>query len=138
MAIVIRCMAAIFAGMIVALVMVVAVEAFSAVVHPVPPDFKGTKEEMCLHVERYPPWILALVVPAWAGTAFAGTWISGWIGNRKCALGVGLFLIAAVVFNVSILPYPVWFKLANLLVVPTAVLLGSRLSTRRKETISSG
>ena len=36
---------------------------------------------MCLHVERYPPWILALVVPAWAGTAFAGTWISGWIAQ---------------------------------------------------------
>ena len=77
MAMALRCMAAIIAGMIVAFVIVVAVELFSAVVHPVPPDFRGTMEEMCLHVARYPPWVLALVVPAWAGAAFAGTWISG-------------------------------------------------------------
>jgi hypothetical protein len=125
-------MAAIIAGMIVALVVVVAVELFSAAVHPVPPDFQGTMEEMCLHVERYPTWVLALVVPAWAGAAFAGTWIAGRIGNRTCALCVGLLLIAAVVFNVSMLPYPTWFKIANLLAVPTAILLGSRLSIRRK------
>jgi hypothetical protein len=49
---VLRCMAAIIAGMIVALVFVVAVELFSAVVHPVPPDFQGTMEEMCLQLER--------------------------------------------------------------------------------------
>ena len=125
-------MAAIIAGMIVALVVVVGVELFSAAVHPVPPDFTGTMEEMCLHVERYPTWVLALVVPAWAGVAFAGTWIAGRIGNRMCALGVGLLLIAAVVFNVAKLPYPTWFKIANLLVVPTAIFLGSRFSIRRK------
>ena len=65
--------AAIIAGIIVALIFVVAVEWFSAVVHPVPPDFRGTMEEMCLHVARFPHWVLALVVPAWAGTAFAST-----------------------------------------------------------------
>jgi hypothetical protein len=118
MATVLRCLAAIIAGMIVALVVVVAVELFSAAVHPVPPDFGGTMEEMCLQVERIPTWVLALVVPAWAGAALAGTWIAGRIGNRMCALCVGLLLIAAVVFNVSKLPYPIWFKIVNLLVVP--------------------
>jgi hypothetical protein len=132
MATVLRCMAAIIAGMIVALAVVVAVELFSAAVHPVPPDFTGTMEEMCLHVERIPTWVLALVVPAWAGAAFAGTWIAGRIGNRTCALCVGLLLIAAVVFNVAKLPYPTWFKIANLLAVPTAILLASRLSIGRK------
>jgi hypothetical protein len=132
MAMVLRCMGAIIVGMIVALVFVVAVELFSAVVHPVPPGFKGTTEQMCLHVERYPTWVLALVVPAWAGAAFAGTWISGRIGNRMCAICVGLLLIAAVVFNVSKLPYPNWFKIANLLVVPAAIFLGSRLSIRQR------
>jgi hypothetical protein len=132
MATVFRCMAAIIAGMIVALVVVVAVELFSAAVHPVPPDFGGTMEEMCLHVERIPTWVLAVVVPAWAGAAFAGTWIAGRIGNRMCALCVGLLLIAALVFNVSTLPYALWFKIVILLAVPTAVFLGSRLSIRRK------
>ena len=115
-----------------ALVFVVAVELFGAVVHPVPPGFKGTMEEMCLHVERYPPWVLALVVPAWAGAAFASTWVSGRIGNLASALCIGVLLIAAVVFNVSKLPYASWFKIVILIAVPTAVLLGSRLSFHRE------
>lgn len=131
MAIVLRCMVAIIAGMIVAFVVVIGVELFSAVVHPLPPDFNGTMEEMCRHVERYPDWVLALVVAAWAGAAFAGTWLAGRIGNRACALSVGLLLIAAVVFNVAKLPYTLWFKIVILLVVPIAVVLGDRWSIRR-------
>jgi len=132
MAKILRSLAAIIAGMIVALVFVVAVELVSAVVHPVPPDFQGTQEEMCRHVERIPPWVLALVVPAWAGTAFAATWVSGRIGNRTCALCIGLLLTAAVVFNVSMLPYPMWFKILVVVAIPAASWFGSRLSIRRK------
>ena len=131
MTLIVRYMAAIIAGMSVSFAFVVAVEFFSSVVHPVPPDFRGTMDEMCLHVQRYPSWVLAAVVPAWAGSAFAGTWISGWIGNRKCSLFVGLLLIAAVGFNLSMLPYPTWFKIINLIAVPTAILFGSRLAIRR-------
>jgi hypothetical protein len=127
-----RVFAAIIAGMVVAFILVVAVELFSAVVHPVPPDFKGTMEEMCLHVARYPQWVLAVVVPAWAGTAFVSTWLSGRLGNRFCALFIGILLLAAVIYNLSMLPYPLWFKVANLLAIPTAILLGDRLSIRRE------
>ncbi len=131
MAQVLRCVAAFVAGIIVAFVFVIAVEFFSAVVHPMPPDFKGTMEEMCQHVARYPQWVLAVVVPAWAFTAFAGTWVAGRIGNRTSALGVGLLLVVGVVCNVSKLPYPLWFKLVILLVVPVAIALGDRWSIRR-------
>jgi hypothetical protein len=131
MAAALRGIAAIIAGMIVAIILVVAVEFFSAVVHPVPPDFKGTMEEMCLHVARYPQWVLALVVPAWAGTALASTWIAGRLGNRYCGLFIGLILLAALVFNLSKLPYPIWFKILNLLAIPAAVLLGDFLLIRR-------
>lgn len=127
-----RNLAAVVAGLLVSCLLVVAVEFFSAVVHPFPEGFNGTSEEMCRHVERYPNWVLAVVVPAWAFTAFAGTWISGRIGNRKCALCTGLVLIAAVVFNVSMLPYTLWFKIVILLAVPLAVILGDRWSIRPK------
>jgi MFS family permease len=127
-----RTLAAIIAGMIVALVFVVAVELFSAVVHPVPPDFGGTMEEMCQHVSRYPHWVLALVVLAWGAGAFVSTWTAERIGNRGSALFTGLLLLAAVVFNISQLPYPNWFKIVILLVIPTAIVLGSRSPIRRK------
>jgi len=127
-----RTFVAIIAGLLAAFVLVVAVELFGSVVHPVPPDFGGTMEEMCQHVARFPNWVLAVVVPAWSVTAFVGTWIANRIGNRGSAIFVGLLLLAAVVFNVATLPYPIWFKVVNLLVIPAALVWGSLLSSRQK------
>jgi hypothetical protein len=118
--------------MIVAFILVVAVEFVSAVVHPLPEDFGGTMEEMCRHVERYPHWVLALAVAAWAGTAFASTWTAKKMGNVYSFAIVGLLLLAALVFNISTLPYPMWFKIANLLAIPAAIVAGGRLSTRNR------
>jgi hypothetical protein len=126
-----RTLAAVVAGLIAAFVLVVAVEGFSAVVHPTPEGFDGTAEEMCRHVERYPALVLAVVVAAWGLTAFVGAWVARTIGNRSAVAIVGLLLLAAVVLNISMLPYPMWFKLANLLVVPIAIILGGRPWARR-------
>jgi hypothetical protein len=41
-------------------------------------------------------------------------------------------LLAALVFNLSKLPYPIWFKVANLLAIPAAIVAGIRFSGRRK------
>ena len=127
-----RTLAAAVIGLFVAFILVVGVEGFSAVVHPLPKDFGGTMEEMCRHVERYPQWVLAAVVPMWAVAALVGTWIAQRIGNVYAAGIVGLLLLSALVFNVSKLPYPIWFKVVNLLVIPAAILAGSRFSGRRK------
>jgi hypothetical protein len=120
--------------MLVAFILVVAVELFGALVHPVPPDFSGTMEEMCQHVERYPNWVLALVVPAWAGTALAGTWIAGRLGSRGCAVVVGLLLLTALVLNISMLPYPIWFKVASVTASASAGVAGVYRSSRRGTT----
>jgi hypothetical protein len=127
---VLRVFAAVVAGLLVSFILVVALELFSAVVHPVPEDFGGTMEEMCRHVERYPPWVLAVVVPAWAVTALVGTWTAQRIGNLYSAAIVGLVLLAALVFNISKLPYPIWFKIVNLLLIPAAIVAGHRLAVR--------
>lgn len=121
-----RTLAAVLAGLLVSFLLVVMVELFSAVVHPLPADFGGTTEEMCRHVARYPHWVLAVVVPAWTVAAFVGTWTAERIGKRYSAVIVGLLLLAALLFNISMLPYPIWFKMANLVVIPTAMVVGSR------------
>jgi hypothetical protein len=41
-------------------------------------------------------------------------------------------LLSALVFNISKLPYPIWFKAVNLLVIPAAIVAGSRFAGRRK------
>ena len=125
---VLRTLAAVFAGLLVLFTLVVAVELFSAVVHPLPENFGGTKEEVCRHVERYPAWVLAVVVPAWTLAAFAGTWTARRIGNLYSAASVGLLLLVAVIGNISMLPYPTWFKIAILVVIPIAIFAGSGVS----------
>jgi hypothetical protein len=132
-----RTLAAKLVGMFVAFVLVVVVELLSAVVHPIPEDFGGTNEEMCRHVERIPHWVLALVVPAWAGTAFVGTWTARRMGNLYSFAIVSLLLLVALVFNISMLPYPLWFKIVILHVIPASVVAGGRLSARSK-TASTG
>jgi hypothetical protein len=119
-------LAAVCLGLVVAFLLLIGVELFSAVVHPLPPGFGGTQEEMCLHVARYPPWVLGVVVPLWAFAAFLGAWTARRIGGLYAALTVGLLLFAALVLNISMLPYPIWFKVANLLVIPIAIFGGSR------------
>jgi hypothetical protein len=125
---VLRTVAGVLAGLLVAFVLVAAVEMFSAVVHPFPEDFGGTTEEMCRHVERYPPWVLAVAVPMWAATAFAGVWTAQKLGNLPAAATVALLLLAALVMNLAMLPYPLWFKIACMIAIPAAMMLGVRWS----------
>ena len=130
-----RNLAAVCVGMVVAFLLLVGVELFSAVVHPLPRNFGGTQAEMCQHVANYPQWVLAVVVPMWAFTAFLGTWVARKIGGFYTALTVGLLLFAALVLNISMLPYPIWFKIVDSLVIPAAVFAGSR---RQKLDLNHG
>jgi hypothetical protein len=127
-----RSIVAVVLGLLVAFVLVIAVELFSAVVHPLPAGSGRTMEEMCRHVANYPQWVLAVVVPAWAVAAFVSTWTARRIGNPYPAAIVGLFLLAALVFNISMLPYPIWFKIMNLAVIPIAIVIGCGMPRRHK------
>lgn len=65
------------AGFVLALVMTMGVEAFSAVVHPVPPGVDLRELEACrAHVARYPAWVLAAVVVAWGATTMLASWLA--------------------------------------------------------------
>jgi hypothetical protein len=119
-----RAIAAVVAAITLAFVLVIAVELFSAVVHPVPQGFTGTMDEMCEHVARYPHWVLGVVVVAWSATAFLSAWVATRIGNRSAGIAVILILAFAIVFNVSKLPYAMWFKLVMLCSFPVACYLG--------------
>jgi hypothetical protein len=132
MKVALRGIAGVLTGLIVAFVLVFALELFSAVVHPFPEGVEQTMEEMCRHVENYPQWILAVAVAAWAVTALLSTWVAKKIGNVYSALIVGLLLLAALVMNLSMLPYPIWFKVANLIAIPGAIAAGLQLSRRQK------
>lgn len=95
------------------------------------PTYRSPRKDGCpriASVARYPQWFLAAAVPAWAFTAFAATWTAKRVGMRGSAspsgrgreflsgrgnpasILIGLLLTLAVIFNVSMLPYPVGSK----------------------------
>ena len=121
------------AGLALAFVLVIAVEAFSAVVHPFPEGFEGTKDEICAHVEKYPAWVLAAVVPMWALVVLGGCWVARKISGPIASLLVGVLLLVAVGFNQWMLPYPIWFEVANFIALPLAMLVAAgKFGTKRK------
>ena len=126
-----RTLLAVVAGMVLAFVLVIAVELFSAVVHPVPPGFTGTMDEMCQHVARYPHWVLGVAVLAWSATAFVSTWVTTRIGNRGAGIAVTFILALAIVSNVAMLPYTMWFKVVMLSCFPVACYLGVLRGVRK-------
>lgn len=126
-----RVAGAVVAGVVVAFVLVIGVELFGAMVHPLPAGFGGTKEEMCAHVERFPAWVLAAVVPMWGFCGFAGAWIGARLGNVVSGLLVGMLALLALGWNLAMLPYPWWFKFGCLVVVPAACVAGV-MAARRK------
>ncbi len=123
-----RSVAAFTLGLIASFALIFGVEILSNIVHPFPSDFTGTKEEICMHVARYPNWILAGVVVAWGMTAAVGTWIARRVGSVYSGAALGVLLVAGVALNVSMLPYPIWFKVVIMIVVPIAALSGVRLA----------
>ncbi|QDV77435.1 hypothetical protein [Botrimarina mediterranea] len=126
-----RIVGAVVAAIVVAMVLLIAVELFSAIVHPFPPDFAGTEAAICEHVARYPQWVLAAIVPMWAATAWVSTWLAGWLGGRGPAMGVAVLLMAAVLCNLSMLPYPLWFKIVQPIAIVIALVYAYSLSTPR-------
>ena len=127
----VRTMLAVVAGMALAFALVVAVEMFSAVVHPFPPGFDpNAPGSIPAHVQRYPGWVLAVAGLMWGAAAAAATWLASRIGGRLAGALVTLLLAAALAFNLSMLPYVMWFKIAMPATFFVACLLGIRLGSR--------
>ena len=125
----VRTVLAVVAGMALAFALVVAVELFSSVVHPFPADFDGN---IPAHVRRYPGWVLAVAGLMWGAAAAAATWVASRIGGRLAGALVTLLLAAALAFNLSMLPYVMWFKIAMPAAFFVACLLGIRTGTRSR------
>lgn len=127
----VRSVGSVFLGLMVAFVLIVAVEGLSAIVHPFPVGVDPSDLEVCkAHVARYPASFLVFAIFAWSGIAFVGSWLATRLGTRRHlshGLVVGLLLFLAVTFNLSMLPYPIWFWL-NLLTIPVAFLTGARMA----------
>jgi len=132
---IVRSAASIVVSLMFAMAMIVTVEGIGAIVHPFPPEVDTNDiEAVKAHVARCPAWFLGVVVVLWGFTTFASAWIATRLGaGRHPAHGivVGLMLLLAVVMNMLMLPYPVWFEVANLVTFSLAIYWGTKLGRGR-------
>lgn len=131
---IIRTIVSFLLGLIASFALISAVEVVSNVIHPLPKDFQGTHAEICQHVANYPNGILAAVVVVWSLIAALGPWISTRFGNLYAAIPLALLLIAGVALNISMLPYPLWFKIVILISVPLATYAGIHAANQPSPT----
>jgi hypothetical protein len=68
----------------------------------------------------------------WGGTAFTSVRLTRNIGNLSSVVIVGTLLLAAVVANIAMLPYPSWFSIASPLVALFAIAVAGRPTSRHK------
>ena len=116
--------AGVVAGIVVFFAVFMAVEGFSAIVHPYPPDFQGTHEEIVRQVETYPAWVLVVVIPMWMAMIYLTAWTAGKVGGIVSYAIISVLMTVALFCNLTMLPYPVWFPISMGVTGPLALYLG--------------
>lgn len=124
-------MTAVVASIFVGILLLAAIEFLGTILYPFPSDFAGTREEVAQHVANYPVWILALLGGAgWGITMFITTGLATRLNaNRLPAygVGVGILLLAGAIFNMAMLPYPIWYWVLQVALLPLGIYLGIKV-----------
>lgn len=133
---IIKSVLAVVFSVIVSVVLFMLVEGVSALIHPFPEDFGGTFEEVAYQVETYPTWALVFLGGVgWGGLVVICTWLATRYGHNRNpwhGYGVGVFLVGMAAFNMSMLPYPTWFIVFMLVLLPAATYFGTSLASTQK------
>ncbi len=126
-------MLAVAVSLTAAFALIIAIELVSAVIHPVPPGMDFNDKEACTaFFANYPQWLFGVAAVAWGLTAFTSSWLATRLGAyRHLAHGVaiGFLLLLGAIANMLMLPYPLWFELANMVLIPLGIFFGIRLAT---------
>ena len=133
---IIRTVFAVILSILVAFGFAVAIEGVSSILHPWPEDFAGTAEEIARQVETYPAWVLVLLGGVGYGaTMLICTFIATRIGHNRNpwhGYGIGLFLFAMVILNLTMLPYPIWYWVLLFTALPLAAYFGTNLASKNQ------
>ena len=118
-------------GVVIAGILVWAVEAIGHMVYPPPPglDFADA-DAMRSYVAALPVGPFLFVGAAWFIATFGGTFAACKIGNAKpmiFAAVVGGLMLIATAANLIMIPHPVWFSILGVVGIIVAAWLGMTL-----------
>ena len=125
-----RRIGAVVTGLVASAAVVAVVEALGARVYPLPPGIDPSNmQAVKAHMAQMPVGAFIFVLAAWALGAAAGPWVATRLSPSRVAVHgtiVGVILLAMCIANMVMLPHPIWFWIAALIVVPICAILGSR------------
>jgi len=116
-------------GAAVSMFFIVLVEGVNESIWPWPAGVDKSDMKICLaYFVSLPATAFVIGVVGWSLAALCGPWVATRLGtNRHPAHGIalGVLLMLMALFNMSMLPYPLWFWAAILILLPTSLILGS-------------
>lgn len=123
---------AILIGLVAGGVLNMAIVSASHAVYPLPDDVDPNNlKEFQAHIEAHglPTGALLMVLAAHAGGSFASGFVCGLIARRPwyaAAIGLGILWTCGGVAALMMLPSPLWFAIADLVLYIPAAVLGVR------------
>lgn len=120
------------AGMAAAFIVIIVVQQVNLMLHPLPPglDLKD-KAALAAYATTLPLSAFLIVLLGYALGGAAGGFVAAKIGRaRSSAAVVAVLLVLASIMNLSTIPHPAWFWVANLAVVAVTPFLGARFGAQ--------
>jgi len=122
---------AVVAGVLTGMIVIGIVEAIGHMVYPLPEGLDPyNTDALKAYMADMPVGALLLVLLAWGSGSFIGGWATAMLASRSIRLFsiiVGVVLLAAGIYNMIMIPHPVWFMILGILIFIPAAYIGSLL-----------
>jgi hypothetical protein len=125
-----RTIGVVLLGVITAVVIVAVVEAINSRIYPLPAGVDPNNAKALKEViATLPLGALLMVLLGWWLGALGGGWLAARLAGRLDMLHglvVAVIILSAAIFNLLMLPHPIWFWVAAVLGIPLGGYIGTR------------
>lgn len=126
---------ALFAGVIVSIVMIGLLQAAAHGIYPPPPGLDYKDPEVLKNLMMTAPaGALLIVLFSYLAGTFVGAWVAAQLSGdapARQAYLTGALMLVASIMNLRAIPHPVWFAAGNIVVVLVATFFGAKLGVRK-------
>jgi hypothetical protein len=125
---ILRRVRAVIAGMLAAFAPVASAEAIAHNIYPPPPGMNSQNmTQVKAYIATLPLSAMLVVLIGWLVATFVATWLAARIaGTPIPAYIVGALLLCAGIANAFMIPQPVWFSIASIVIYIGATWVGAR------------
>ena len=122
---------AVVLGVVLAFVLIMALERLGHAIYPPPPEVDfANLEAVSAYVQTVPAGALLLVLAAWLIGTLGGGLLACFIAKNRAmvyASVVGGLVILGTVFNLYLIPHPIWFAILSLLALVITTWITGRI-----------